>query len=363
MKRVIEEGKARISAYQEDKISKDLPVFYNPAMKLNRDISVLLLNALGRKNMQMADPLAGSGIRGIRFMLELEKGIMKNLSMNDLSEGAVNNIGHNLKLNKIKPEQKKVRITNDDANLFLLKSTGFDYIDIDPFGTPAPFLDAAIKRISREGILAVTATDTAALAGSSKEACLRKYWAVPMRNELMHEVGIRILIRRVQLIGAEHEKALTPIYSYTDRHYYRVFFRCEKGREKADLIIREHKYLLYNKKTLERKLSDSALNSEAKADGWTYAGPMWAGPLWDRELAYRMVSICDRRDKELFSLISLISEESMVDAVGFYDLHSLARISKKSLPKISSIIKKGVSARTHFLGWGIRTNIPLKKFL
>ncbi|MCU0373510.1 MAG: ATP-binding protein, partial [Ignavibacteria bacterium] len=44
---------------------------------------------------------------------------------------------------------------------------GFDYIDIDPFGSPCPFLDAAIKRLSRGGILAVTATDTSALAGKS----------------------------------------------------------------------------------------------------------------------------------------------------------------------------------------------------
>ena len=37
----------------------------------------------------------------------------------------------------------------------------FDYIDIDPFGSPNPFLAAAIGRITRNGIVAVTATDTA----------------------------------------------------------------------------------------------------------------------------------------------------------------------------------------------------------
>jgi tRNA (guanine26-N2/guanine27-N2)-dimethyltransferase len=362
MYQIIEEGSAKIGVYREDKISKELPVFYNPVMKLNRDISILLLNSLGKKDMQIADPLAGSGIRGIRFLLELKKGIIKNITMNDLSGNAAAEISRNLKLNRIKTGGKNIRLSNEDANLFLLKSTGFDYIDIDPFGTPAPFLDAAITRISRDGILAVTATDTAALAGSSRNACLRKYWAVPMRNELMHEVGIRILIRRVQLIGAEHEKAITPIFCYTDQHYYRLFFRCEKGREKVDEILKEHKYLLYNKNTLERKLVEDVFNREAKEKGWVYAGPLWTGQLWDSALAEKMFSSCNPCDQSMLNLLEIIKEESKIKVVGFYDLHSIARISKKSLPKIDSIVKKGVISRTHFLGWGIRTNKPLKDF-
>jgi len=37
-------------------------------MKLNRDIAVLLLNSADKEDMQIALPLAGSGIRGIRFL-------------------------------------------------------------------------------------------------------------------------------------------------------------------------------------------------------------------------------------------------------------------------------------------------------
>jgi len=369
MYQILEEGKAKIGAYQADKISKELPVFYNPVMKLNRDLSVLLLNALGKKDMQLADPLAGSGIRGIRFLLELDKGIIKNLSLNDLSEDAARNISQNLKLNKIKLDKRKIKLSNEDANLFLLNSTGFDYIDIDPFGTPAPFLDSAIKRISREGILAVTATDTAALAGSSKEACLRKYWAVPMRNELMHEVGIRILIRTVQLIGAAHEKALIPIFSYTDRHYYRIFFRCEKGREKADEVITQHKFLLYNRKTMERKLADGAVNPERNEDGWTYAGPIWTGQLWDLSLVRKMKKICPPKNREMADMLNILERESAKVIVGFYSMPEVLRISKSGVcPKIDVIIerleKKGFfSARTVFGGDCVRTDALLENVI
>lgn len=373
MSKIIEEGSARIRAFVESKISKELPVFYNPVMKLNRDISILLLNALGKKEMQVADPLAGSGIRGIRFLLELDKGIIKNISINDLSPNASRNIAENLKLNKIRPDKEKISITNEDANLFLLKSTGFDYIDIDPFGTPAPFLDAAINRISRDGILAVTATDTAALAGSSKSACLRKYWALPMRNELMHEVGIRILIRNVQLIGAAHEKALLPIFSYTDRHYYRIFFRCEKGKERADQILSEHKFLLYNHNTMERKLSGTALNRENVKNGWSYAGPIWTGQLWDNSLVKKMSRRCqkDNRDnienRELADMLSVLEKESLKEIFGFYKIPELLRKNKTgNCPKIEVIIsrleKDGFFAsRTIFEGDGIRTDAPIEK--
>ena len=324
---IITEESAKIKISNEKKISKKLPVFYNPVMKLNRDVSILVLNSISNKDMQLALPLAGSGIRGIRFLQELNKGKIKNISMNDYKT----DIKNNLKLNKI--SSKNIFLSNKDANLFLLESKGFDYIDIDPFGTPNPFLESAIVRLARNGILAVTATDTSALAGSSPTACLRKYWAEPLKNEFMHETGIRILIRKLQLIGAQFEKALTPIFSFYADHYYRVFFRCDKGKKKADQILNFHKTMKYEKKEY---------------------GPIWTGRLWDEKLVDKMYKNHDKNNKKLHDLISIIKDESKIDTIGFYDLHKIAKQKKKAIPKIESLLKKNVS-RTHFLGWGIRS--------
>lgn len=41
-----------------------------------------------------------------------------------------------------------------------------DVVDLDPYGTAAPFVDAAIGCIADGGLLAVTCTDLAVLAGS-----------------------------------------------------------------------------------------------------------------------------------------------------------------------------------------------------
>jgi tRNA (guanine26-N2/guanine27-N2)-dimethyltransferase len=341
---LINESSAKINI-TTGKISKKLEVFYNPVMKLNRDVSILLLNCVPDKDMQIADPLAGTGVRSIRFAKELKKGKINNISVNDYS--SAEKIEENLKLNNI--DGNYISVHGKDANLFLLESKGFDYIDVDPFGTPNPFLEASILRLARGGILAVTATDTSALAGSSPTACRRKYWAKPLKNELMHELGIRILIRKAQLMGAQFEKALTPIFSYSKDHYYRIFFRCEKGRQKADLILKKHNYFLYNPKTMEMNVSE--FNKEKD---FVYAGPLWTGRLWDSELAEKMYDASDKENKEL-SFLEIIKEESKIDAVGFYDLQKLANIKNKPIPKVESILKKGV-ARTHFLGWGLRSS-------
>ena len=62
-----------------------------------------------------------------------------------------------------------------------IKVKDIDYIDIDPFGSPNPFLDSAIAN-KKYVYLAITSTDTSGLAGSYKNACLRKYWALPLHT-------------------------------------------------------------------------------------------------------------------------------------------------------------------------------------
>jgi tRNA (guanine26-N2/guanine27-N2)-dimethyltransferase len=263
MYKIIQEGEARIKAPVTKKISSSMPVFYNPVMRSNRDICVLLLNSINKKDMRIADPLAASGVRSIRFVLELRKNKIKSIDINDNSKKAIKIIKENIKINNIFDINKKIKIHNNDANLFLLESTGFDYIDIDPFVYPGPFLNAGVQRIARYGILGVTATDTSALCGSSPKACLRKYWAKPLRNELMHETGLRILIRFVQLIGAMNEKALIPIFCYYKDHYMRCYFRAEKGKQRVDKVLKHHGF-------------------------FDKAGPMWLGTLFDKRLVNMM---------------------------------------------------------------------------
>ena len=49
----------------------------------------------------------------------------------------------------------------------------FDVIDLDPYGTAAPFVDAAVQSLSSGGLLCITCTDTAVMAGSNYP---EKWW-------------------------------------------------------------------------------------------------------------------------------------------------------------------------------------------
>ena len=361
---IVNEGSARLKIPEAEKISKEMEVFYNPVMSLNRDISVLLLNSINKNNLQIADPLAASGIRSIRFLKELYRNKIKSIYINDNNKDAIKSIKNNLSLNKIK--YKKIKISNADANLFLLNSTGFDYIDIDPFGTPNPFLDAACRRIARDGILAVTATDTSALCGTFPRACARKYWALPGKGAIMHETGLRILIRKVQLIAAQYDKALVPVFSYSKEHYMRAFLKNDKGKNKVDEILKLHG--MFNN-----------------------AGPMWLGKLWDEELCSKIYNNAIksyrnkvsgelenskfsgnkifRNNKELIKFLKIIKDESKINAVGFYDLHDVCEKNRIKSPLkkefiISEIKKLGYKAsETHFKGEGVRSDVQITNLI
>ena len=374
MYETIKEGPAIIRIKKAEKISKEMEVFYNPIMKLNRDIAILLLQQF--PPMHLCDPLAASGIRSIRFAKELK---YKSISINDINKKAVKSIKNNLRFNKLN-NNKKLKIYNEDTNLFLFNSKAFKYIDLDPFGTSNYYLDAAIKRISRNGILAVTNTDTAALTGTYPNACARKYWAAPKLDYLMHETGLRILIRKTQLVGMQYEKALFPIFSYFKDHYFRAFFLCLKGKKICDEIAKKH----------------GTFNG---------AGPLWLGNLWDSKLVNRMyvallkntmnnlnnnkngntmiknsiknMIINNKKNKviindnknELLRFLKTIKDESKIDSIGFYDLHYIAEKKKlrtmdTKINIIKKIKKKGYTASgTHFSGTGIRSDIPYTKLL
>jgi tRNA (guanine26-N2/guanine27-N2)-dimethyltransferase len=325
---IITEGRAKLRIPKAD-VNRSMPVFYNPVMKRNRDLSILFLNSITMNELAIADVLAGSGVRGIRYALELEPGKFRSIDLNDHNLVAVQNIEDNARLNNV-----NLRVHGKDADSFLASLGGFDYIDIDPFGTPNPFLDQAIKHLSRTGILAVTATDTAPLSGTYPEACQRKYWAIPKRDHLMHEVGIRILIRKIQLVAAQYERALVPLYSISDVHYFRVFLQSTKGKKAVDATVAQHGM-------------------------YQGAGPMWLGQLWDTQLAMKM--FLKNTDKSNNSLLQVIAEEALIPTVGFHDIHMLVKkYGIQSIPKkshlISRVAQSGFPAsETHFSGTGIRT--------
>ncbi len=282
----IREGRARILApnpilyMRRDGVYEPAwaPVFYNPRMTYNRDIAVLLSSVLlEEKAWSFLEPLSGTGVRGIRLLLEAgaEYGVL-----NDAGREACRLTARNLLLNKL-DGRAAVYCTDASLIMLMLAHTGmhFDYIDIDPFGSPMPFLESALRVSRRGGILAVTATDTAPLSGTHPASCLRRYRAKPLRIGPSRETALRILVGAVARRAAEQDIAARPILAYYADYYLRAYFSLEKGARKADSLLGRIGVLrCLDEKCLEAELAEEY--PPACGEG-LWAGPLWAGRLCD----------------------------------------------------------------------------------
>jgi tRNA (guanine26-N2/guanine27-N2)-dimethyltransferase len=103
-----------------------------------------------------------------------------------------------------------------------------DVVDLDPYGTAAPFVDAAISCIADGGLLAVTCTDLAVLAGSNyPEKCFSNYGGVCVNAEYSHEVALRLVLNSLAQTAARYGRYITPLISLSIDFYVRLFVRVD----------------------------------------------------------------------------------------------------------------------------------------
>lgn len=346
----VTEGETEIEIPTE-KPTKKAPAFYNKAAIMQRNTCLALLQATGKKNLRAIELLAGTGVRSARILREIPKNIIKEIDVNDVNPKAVKYIKKNVKDNR-------ATIHNKKADEILSQEKAYDYIDIDPFGSPNPFLDGACKRLRRGGILAVTATDTAALTGNAIRACIRKYFARPLYSEYKHEAGMRILMRKAQLIGAQYDVALEPIYCHSTRHYMRAYF-VHSGSDVKN-ILSKHLYLHHCFRCLERKTSHSSVGETCCGAIMSVAGPLWTGKMWDEKIAQKAAKHSEKMDKETFKLATTIAEESKINTVSYYSIPKLASVLKTNPPRTEDLlVKLKDGARTHFGKASVRTTAEL----
>jgi len=147
----VDEGQVKVEIPVYDKVSAKAPVFYNPVMELNRDLSVIALQVYQEKqgrDIRICDAFGGSGIRGIRYSKEISG--VECVVVNDLNPLAVEFTKENIRKNGV----ENVRASKEDANILLRQCRGkFDVVDIDPFGTPSPFVESAATSLKAGGLL------------------------------------------------------------------------------------------------------------------------------------------------------------------------------------------------------------------
>lgn len=369
----------RLSAYVKspsDYAPSKAPVFYNPVMELNRDMAVLALQAYRRMtdhDLSVCEPLASGGIRGIRFTCEVQ-GVNKT-SLTDINSRAVQAIRHNARLNKT---GKRLLVEHADANLFLSQHSAphmrFDAVDIDPFGSPVPFLDSAIRALRDEGMLALTATDMAPLCGVHPKACLRKYGGKPLRTEYCHELGVRLLAGCLTTMAAKHEMGMKPLFGHSTNHYARLYAQVEHGAKNADESLRHMGYVAHCFNCLHRHAVSTITPGEESivcpecGSPLSYGGPLWLGPLFDKKFCKRMLKELTKKKlnqrKRIEGILKLAIKESEAPLSYFV----IDKISDKLNTRVPPVAKVAELLRenhfdatlTCFSPKALRTNAPSK---
>lgn len=335
---MIIEGKARI---------KTDGVFYNPRMEFCRTADMEVFRLL--RSRSYLDALAASGVRGIRAMLEAG---FEEVEFNDIDRRAVEVIAENLRINSL-----SAGIHNRDA-ASLMRERSYDHVDLDPFGSPAEFIDPASRSAKR--FLSVTATDTSALCGSAPVSGLRKYGAFVEKTEYYHENGLRVLIGKVVKEMTKYDKYAEVLISWAKEHYYRIHLRIRKSSRMAGKVYRKIGYILHCRRCGNR-IAISVFETPDKycacGNSFRMYGPLWLGELHSREFVENLPK--DGRVGKLFSAI-----ESELDVVTHYDVHTVTERLGISPPPIDSIInalrEHGYRAsRTRFGGTSFKTDASI----
>jgi len=347
-------------------------VFFNFHQEINRDLSVLTLRAYGNLNSKsgliVCEPLCGVGIRSIRYAMEAPT---SNIYCNDINFNAVKIAQENI--NRLsKANSKKIKIFNMEANTFLqtlnTKDIIFDFIDIDPYGTPIPFVHNSIHLITLYGLIAFTATDLASLVGLYPRALYAKYGIGQLESDIgnIHEIASRALITGIQQVGLTLGQSLIPIVTFYHRHFVRCFFIRKRG---VDSVIDKTGFINLCEKCKTRfisKLGEKRSScSVCGAFNGKKIGPLFLGKI--QQSNYLLSMLRDEHlvkmgtRKRLMRYLPLIIEETSLDIPWTFDIPSLAKKEKTPVPPLTHIVEildeMGYKAcKTHFSGSSLKTN-------
>ncbi len=348
------------------------PVFYNPVMEFNRDVTVLAFQTYQKnanREIAICEPLTGTGIRGIRFAIEI-RGVKKVVS-SDINQRSAKLAAQNIAMNKL---QNKVAVKHKDANRLLSEHSApkkrFDIIDIDPFGTPVPHIDAAIQALRNHGLLATTATDMAPLCGVHPKACIRKYGGKPLRTEYCQELAVRLLAGCVATVAAKHDIGTRVVFSHCSDHYIRVYTEIAYGAQKADESVKTMGFVLHCFNCLHRETTRTTFAAQMKCpecgEQMDYAGPMWMGKILDKQFCEQMLEENTHRAFKNHAKIAKLLTTTTDEAEATATYHILDKVSQKlGLPAASvaaffQALRNGgyQAVATHFNSRGVRTDAP-----
>ncbi|RDW77721.1 putative-dimethylguanosine tRNA methyltransferase protein [Coleophoma cylindrospora] len=301
------------------------------------------------------DALSATGLRALRYAQEIP--FTTSVTANDLLATATKSIALNVKHNKL---EDKIKPTTSNAVAHMYSLVGkenltdekgeyyrkYDVIDLDPYGTAAPFLDAAVQSVRDGGLLCVTCTDAGVWASNSyPEKAYSLYGGTTIKGAHSHEGGLRLILHSIAQAAARYGLAMEPLLSLSIDFYARVFVRIHKSA--ADVKFLAGKTMMvYNcdqgcgawtTQMLARNKLAANKNGKGHYYKHTYdqgpacspncthcnsklhiGGPMYGGPIHSPAFIKRILDSLPTVDKETYAttvriegMLSMAMEETL----------------------------------------------------
>lgn len=286
---------------------------------------------------RILDALSASGLRAFRYAKEIP--VTTSVIANDLSAQATAAIKLNISHNNV--SEKVQAITGDaQAHMYSVcspltrgKHSSYEVIDLDPYGTAAPFLDAAVRALVDGGLLCVTCTDAGIFASLGYlEKTYSHYGGLPFKGPQSHEAGLRLILHAIATCAARNGLAIEPLLSLSIDFYARVFVRVRRSLAEVKFLASKT-MVVYNcdegcgaftTQFLSQSKGKPAKNGDtiykfSLAQGPStsqfcphcnfkthLSGPMWGGPIHNPYFIQRILDLLPSLNSETYATIPRI---------------------------------------------------------
>ncbi|KAF2097543.1 TRM-domain-containing protein [Rhizodiscina lignyota] len=307
---------------------------------MSRGGSFMNKNLTGEPIVQfrILDALSATGLRALRYAHELP--FVTSVTANDLSPGATKSIAVNVEHNVL---ASKINAVTGNAIAHMYQFVGqevgggpgskYDVIDLDPYGTAVPFLDAAVQAVKDGGLLCVTCTDTAVFMSTGyPEKAYALYGGTPLKSLASHEGGLRLLLHSIATTAARYGIAMEPLLSLSIDYYARVWVRLKRSPAEVKFLAGKT-MLVYNCDNGCHAVTPQWVGRNTLTEGvkgntfWKHSfaqvadvsqncrhcgfkthlnGPMWGGPLHNPVFIERILSYLPTLDKSTYGTVDRI---------------------------------------------------------
>ncbi|PAA87870.1 hypothetical protein BOX15_Mlig020840g1, partial [Macrostomum lignano] len=393
--------------------------FFNPRMRCNRAFVCASLAALVESRDPTSGPLdcldgfSASGAMALQWKTRLVSKI-RVLAV-DRCPSAMSALEANCELNgvhwrRVRPHEVAEQFSTDCGSGKLkiltaleqvnsvIETCPFDFIHLDPFGSPAGNIESALRHLRNGGLLSVTCTDLASLLGQQPRVAMRNYGAVLMRVRCAPELGARTLLAFVAACAARCNKSIRPVYCLSAPRFLLACVRVERGARRADdCLARSVGRLAHCRVCQQQRPATSGsiggdnagcgCGDDAEGGGAVAVlGPVWLGDLFESDFIKRMArhllgsaesdSLLASEDKILLKMLleesqclSRSTDSLEVSMPPFQPMLYISpkwlRLSGVDLPRLEQLIEilrssGHAASRTHFDLTAVRTSASIQ---